>query len=82
MDLVGAGYDDFTVEQRDAIERAYPHPSDFAEVFMRALYDSLKHRPETTQGTRLADVMAYEDPHFARRDFSALMRNSRWATRR
>lgn len=45
MDLVGAGYDDFTAEQRDTIEMAYPHPPDFAEVFMRALYDSLEHRP-------------------------------------
>ncbi|OZI21400.1 phosphohydrolase [Bordetella genomosp. 9] len=82
MDLVGAGYDDFTAEQRDAVEKTYPHPSDFAEVFMRALYDSLKHRPETTQGTGLADVMAYEDPKFVRRDFSALMRNSHWAARK
>ena len=82
MDLVGAGYGDFTAEQRDAIEMAYPHPQDFAEVFMRTLYDSLKHRPETTQGTGLADVMAYEDPHFVRRDFSALMRNSPCAARK
>ncbi|QYY34068.1 HD domain-containing protein (plasmid) [Cupriavidus pinatubonensis] len=82
MDLVGAGYDDFTAEQRDTIEMAYPHPPDFAEVFMRALYDSLKHRPESTQGTGLADVMAYEDPRFVRRDFSALMRSSHWAARK
>jgi len=82
MDLVGAGFDDFTAQQRDAIETAYPHPPDFAEAFMHALYDGLKHRPETTQGTGLADVMAYEDPHFVRRDFSALMRNSPWATRK
>ncbi|WP_238294808.1 HD domain-containing protein [Caballeronia novacaledonica] len=82
MDLVGADYDGFTSDQRDAVETAYPHPPGFAEAFMRTLYDSLKHRPETTQGTGLADVMAYEDPHFVRRDFSALMRNSPWATRR
>ena len=80
MDLVGAGFDDFTVEQRSAIEAAYPRPPQFAEGFLEALYDSLKHRPETTQGTGLADVMAYKDPSFRRRDFSSLMRNSRWAT--
>lgn len=28
---------------------------------MQALYDSLKHRPETTKGTGLADVMASRD---------------------
>lgn len=80
MDLVGAGYDDFTAAQRAAVEAAYPHPPQFAEAFMQALYDSLKHRPETTQGTGLADVMAYKDPNFVRRDFSSLMRKSHWAT--
>jgi hypothetical protein len=80
MDLVGAGYDDFTVAQRNAVEAAYPHPPQFAEDFMQALYNSLKHRPETTQGTGLADVLAYKDPHFIRRDFSGLMNKSHWAT--
>lgn len=80
MDLVGAGFDDFTPAERSAVEAAYPRSPQFAEGFLQALYDSLKHRPETTQGTGLADVMAYKDPHFHRRDFSALMRESRWAT--
>jgi hypothetical protein len=80
MDLVGAGYDDFTAAQRNAVEAAHPHPPQFAEDFLQALYNSLKHRPETTQGTGLADVMAYKDPNFRRRDFSSLMRNSPWAT--
>jgi hypothetical protein len=82
MDLVGAGYGDFTEAQRNAVEAAYPHPPQFAEDFMQALYDSLKHRPETTQGTGLADVLAYKDPHFVRRDFSNLLRNSPWMTRK
>lgn len=80
MDLVGAGYDDFTAAERNAVEAAYPHPPQFAEDFLQALYNGLKHRPETTQGTGLADVMAYKDPNFRRRDFSNLMHNSHWAT--
>jgi len=80
MDLVGAGFADFTVAERSAVERAYRHPPNFAEDFMQAIYDGLKHRPETTQGTGLADVMAYEDPQFPRRDFGKLMRQSPWAT--
>ncbi|SAL07759.1 metal-dependent phosphohydrolase [Caballeronia arationis] len=78
MDLVGAGYDDFTSAQRDAVEAAHPHPPAFCRRL--SLYDSLKHRPETTQGTGLADVMAYKDSSFVRRDFSKLMRNPHWAT--
>lgn len=78
MDLVSAAYSDFTVAQRDAVEAAHPHPPQFADAFLQALYDSLKHRPETTQGTGLADVLAYKDPNFRRRDFSSLMLNSQW----
>jgi HD domain len=80
MDLVGAGYDDFSAAQRSEVEAAYPRPAQFAEDFLQALYDGLKHRPETTQGTGLADVMAYKDPAFRRRDFSSLMRKSRWVS--
>lgn len=78
MDLVGLGYGDFTDAQRNAVEAAYPHPSRFAEDLLQALYDGLKHRPEVTQGTGLADVMADKDPHFQRRDFCSLMRSSPW----
>jgi hypothetical protein len=80
MDFVGAGFDGFTAEQRSTVEAAYPRPPKFAEEFLQTLYDSLKHRPETTQGTGLADAMAYKDPSFSRRDFSSLMRKSRWVT--
>lgn len=77
MDLVAASFDDFTPAERSAVEAAFPRPPQFAEGFLQALYDGLKHRPETTQGTGLADVMAYKDPNFQRRDFSALMRTAR-----
>ena len=80
MDLVGLGYDEFTEAQRNAIESACPHPPGFAEDLLQALYDGLKHRPDTTQGTGLADVMADKDPNFHRRDFCRLMRNSRWTS--
>jgi hypothetical protein len=78
MDLVGLGYDEFTDAQRSAVETAYPHPPQFAEDLLQSLYDGLEHRPETTQGTGLADVVADKDPHFHRRNFCSLMRNSRW----
>ena len=78
MDLVGFGYDEFTDAQRNAVKAAYPHPPQFAEDLLQALYDGLKHRPETTRGTGLADVMADRDPHFHCGNFCSLMRNSRW----
>ena len=78
MDLVELGQDTFSKEERAAVEAAYPHPPAFAERFMDALFHGLKHRPETTQGTGLADVMAYKDPSFKRRDFSKLLLRIRW----
>jgi hypothetical protein len=78
MDLVGLGYDEFTEAQRRAVEAALPHPPGFVEDLLQALYDGVKHRPETTQGTGLADVVADKDPHFHRRDFCSLMRHARW----
>jgi HD superfamily phosphodiesterase len=78
MDLVGAGFADFTPAERQAVEAAHRREPGFAEDFMQALYESLKHRPETTQGTGLADVMAYKDPSFPLRNFSHLMLNSPW----
>src|SRR5262245_39016294 len=77
MDLVGLGYDEFTEAQRNAVEMAYPHHPRFAEDILQALYDGVKYRPETTQGTRLADVVAAKDPRFQRRDLCGLIRNSR-----
>ncbi len=79
MDLVGAGYDRFTEGQRTAVETAYPRGADFAEHLLKALYDGLEHRPEVTQGTGLADIMADKNPHFHRRNFCCLMRTSPWA---
>jgi hypothetical protein len=79
MDLAGLGYDEFTEAQRRAVETAHPHPPRFAEDLLQSLYDGLKHRPETTQGTGLADVVADKDSHFHRRDFCSLMRSSRWS---
>jgi hypothetical protein len=82
MDLVGAGFSDFTPEQREAVEAAYPRAPRFADDFMQALYDGLKHRPETTQGTGLADVMVSKDPKFPLRNFSRLMLTSPWVARK
>lgn len=78
MDLVGLGYDQYSEAERNAVEAAHPRPAHFAESFMDALYNGIRHRPETTQGTGLADVMAFKDPGFVRRDFAGLLIRSPW----
>ncbi len=79
MDLISLGYDEFTDAQREAVVTAYPRAPQFVEDLLQAFCDGLKHRPETTQQTGLADIMVDKDPHFHRSDFCSLMRNSRWA---
>lgn len=79
MDIVGLGYDGFTDAQRKAVEAAYPHPPGFAEAFLDTLYGGLAHRPQTTQATGLADVLADKAPDFQRRNFCSLMRSGPWA---
>jgi hypothetical protein len=79
MDLTSLGYDEFTDAQREAVAKAYPRPPQFAEDLFQTFYEGLKHRPETTQATGLADIMADQDPRFQRLDFCSLMRSSRWA---
>src|ERR1700752_606223 len=80
MDIVGLGYDGFTDAQRNAVEAAYPHPPQFAEDFLDALYGGLAHRHETTKGTGLADIVDDKDPHFHRRDFCSLVRTGPWGS--
>jgi hypothetical protein len=79
MDIAGLGFDRSTEAERTAVEASYPHPPQFTEEFLSTLYCGLAHRPETTQGTGLADVVADKDRHFQRRDFCKLMRGGPWA---
>ncbi len=78
MDIVGLGFENFSDDERNAVEAVYPHPPQFAENFLDTLYCGLAHRPETTQATGLADVVADRNPHFHRRNFCSLMRAGPW----
>jgi hypothetical protein len=78
MDVVGIGYDDFPVSQRDAVIGAHPRAVSFEEDLIQAFYEGIKDKPETTFGNVNADVLADKDPHFHRGDYCSLIRGSRW----
>jgi HD domain len=78
MDVVGIGYDEFPVAQREAVVAAYPRTPQFEEDIIQAFCDGMKHRPETTFGTINADVLADKDPNFHRGDLCSVIRGSRW----
>lgn len=77
-DVLGAGLDELSDEQRDAVVAAYPRP-DFKNRILRAFYDGMAHRPDTTYGTMNDDVLAHFDPSFQRTDFVDVIKNSSWS---
>jgi HD domain len=78
MDVLGLAYDQFPDDQREAVVTAYPRGGDFKNEIIRAFYDGMKHRPESTFGTVNDDVLAHFDPGFKRTDFCSVILQSSW----
>jgi hypothetical protein len=78
MDVLGIDYASFTDADRNAVVQAFPRPAHFKEDILRAFYDGIKHKPETTFGNVKADVLADKDPAFRRGNFCSVIRNSPW----
>ena len=67
MDVLGLAYEHFTDPEREAVVMAYPRGGDFKNAIIRAFYDGMKHRPDSTFGTVNDDVLAHLDPAFTDR---------------
>jgi hypothetical protein len=78
MDVLGIAYSEFSDADRDAVVAAYPRTEHFKEDIIRAFYDGIKHKPETTFGNVKADVLADKDPKFQRINFCSVIRSSQW----
>jgi hypothetical protein len=78
MDVLGIAYADFSDPYREAVVRAYPRSAYFKEDIIRAFYDGIKHKPQTTFGNVKADVLADKDPRFQRENFCTVIRRSAW----
>ncbi len=76
-DVLGMGLDHLPEGVRDAITAAHPRP-DFKQRILQAFTDGTRHRPESTQGTVNADVLAHYDPTFVREDFVEVILNNNW----
>ena len=79
MDIVGAAYEHFTDEQREAVTAAYPRGDDFKHHIIEAFYRGLKHRPDSTFGTFNDDFLAFKDPDFRRVNVCSAILGSAWA---
>ena len=78
MDVLGIAYSEFPVADREAIVAAYPRTEHFKEDNIRAFYEGIKHKPETTFGNVKADVLADKDAKFQRMNFCNIIRSSQW----
>ncbi|WP_370949524.1 HD domain-containing protein [Amycolatopsis sp. cg5] len=76
-DVLGLDLDEITEDQRAAVVAAHPRP-DFKNRILRAFYDGMAERPDTTFGTMNDDVLAHFDPAFARTDFVEVIKASPW----
>jgi HD superfamily phosphodiesterase len=78
MDVLGIAYAAFTEAQRKAVVQAHPRSDSFKEDIIRAFYNGIRHKPNTTFGNVKADVLADKDPRFTRTNFCAVIRGSLW----
>jgi HD superfamily phosphodiesterase len=78
MDVLGLTYNQYSDAEREAVVGAYPRPPHFKEDIIKAFYDGIRHKPDTTFGNVKADVIADKEPRFHRSNFCSVTRASPW----
>ncbi|NKY51864.1 HD domain-containing protein [Nocardia vermiculata] len=76
-DVLGLHLDRLTETQRAEVVAAHPRP-DFKNRILRAFYDGMAERPQTTFGTMNDDVIAHFEPSFQRADFVRIIQDNNW----
>ncbi|MFB8754676.1 HD domain-containing protein [Streptomyces nigra] len=76
-DVLGLELDEITEEQRAAVVAAHPRP-EFKSRILRAFYDGMAQRPDTTFGTMNDDILAHFDSSFQRKDFVDIIKGNAW----
>ncbi|MFD8719109.1 HD domain-containing protein [Streptomyces sp. NPDC059629] len=76
-DVLGIDLHEITDAQRAEVVAAHPRP-DFKNRILKAFYEGMADRPDTTFGTMNDDVLAHFDPSFQRKDFVEIIQNNAW----
>ncbi|SCF65121.1 HD domain-containing protein [Streptomyces sp. Ncost-T10-10d] len=76
-DVLGLDLAEITEQQRAEVVAAHPRP-DFKNRILKAFYEGMADRPDTTFGTMNDDVLAHFDASFRRKDFVEIIRNNPW----
>jgi len=77
LDVMGDGFDQFPASAREAIIKAYPR-GDFKNNIIPAFYDGFKHKQDTTFGNINADVCAFMNRDYKRKNFCDCILHSPW----
>jgi predicted hydrolase (HD superfamily) len=77
MDVVGAGFDEYTPQQRDQVIAAFPR-HDFKNEFVQIQTRSALRKPQTTFGTVNVEYIEGYDPTFRKPNVCARIRNAPW----
>lgn len=77
LDVLGIGYDDIDLADRDAIVALFPRPQ-FKERIVQAFADGILHKPQTAFGNVKADVLQRKLPGYSRPDFCRMIDSSPW----
>jgi hypothetical protein len=78
LDVMGLGYDELTVAQRDEVLAAFPRV-DFKHRIIEAFGAGIAHKPETAFGNVKADVLERTLPGYVRPNFCDLILGSKFA---
>jgi hypothetical protein len=52
MDVIGLSYAEYSDAEREAVVHAHPRTARFKEDISQAVYDGIKHKPETLHSVR------------------------------
>jgi predicted hydrolase (HD superfamily) len=77
MDVLGAGSDEYSPQQRDQVIAAFPR-HDFKNEFVQIQTRSALRKPQTTFGTVNVEYIEGYDPTFRKPNVCARIRNAPW----
>ncbi|QDI90860.1 HD domain-containing protein [Salicibibacter halophilus] len=78
LDVMGDGFDQFPVEKREEVTKAFPR-NNFKNEIIPAFYEGFKHKPETTFGNMKEDVVQYFRPEYKNNNFCSCILHSPWS---
>jgi hypothetical protein len=77
-DVLGLHHEEIAESKRDAVIAAHPRTG-FKQGIVRAFFDGMRDKPDTTFGTMNTDILAALDPTYRRPDFCRMIADAPFA---